>query len=252
VPDHLPEPDDAVAAATRHPLRRDEVVAAGLRLTRKDGLAGLSMRRLATELGVWPMALYRHVRNKEQLVALVVDAVLAEYPPPSASGASCWIRALRAAGREGHRLLTAHPGVAAHVLVYGHTGPRALRLAELMLADLRRQGLSGEDAVLVFLTVSHYVVCSAATDAPFGAASGGVRSPTRRDRLAAWVAAVTAGRHDLPTLSELLPAFGDPADSGPSSTRFEAGLDSLLAGLGQRCGHPAHLDTNCENRLHLR
>src|SRR5580693_3410179 len=62
----------------RRALTRERVVAEALAVIAADGAAALSMRGLATRLGVVPGALYRHVRSKEQLCDLAVDGVLAE------------------------------------------------------------------------------------------------------------------------------------------------------------------------------
>src|ERR1700722_14929697 len=62
----------------RRTLTRERVVAGALTVISTDGASTLSMRALATRLGVVPAALYRHVRSKEQLLDLVVDGVLAE------------------------------------------------------------------------------------------------------------------------------------------------------------------------------
>ena len=62
----------------RRTLTRDRVVAEALSVISTDGAQALSMRALAARLGVVPGALYRHVRSKEQLYDLVLDAVLAE------------------------------------------------------------------------------------------------------------------------------------------------------------------------------
>src|SRR5512132_991228 len=65
-------------ADRRPPLTRQRVVAEALTVIAEHGVEALSMRALAARLGVVPGALYRHVRNKEQLQDLVLDGVLAE------------------------------------------------------------------------------------------------------------------------------------------------------------------------------
>ena len=55
-------------------LSREPIVAAALELVDRDGWDALSMRRLAVELDVWPMAIYRHFSDKEDLLAAVADA----------------------------------------------------------------------------------------------------------------------------------------------------------------------------------
>src|SRR6266498_3689714 len=68
----------AGAEERRPPLTRQRVVAQALAIIAQDGVEALTMRSLAARLGVVPGALYRHVRNKEQLQDLVLDGVLAE------------------------------------------------------------------------------------------------------------------------------------------------------------------------------
>ena len=66
----------------RIPLSRDRVLAAAVALADQVGIEALSMRRLAQELGVVPMALYKHVANKEELLDCMVDALVSEIDPP--------------------------------------------------------------------------------------------------------------------------------------------------------------------------
>ena len=63
------------------PLSRDEIVDAAMEVTQRDGLDGLTMRAVGAQLGVTPMAIYYHVRDKEELVELVVAQVLRRNVP---------------------------------------------------------------------------------------------------------------------------------------------------------------------------
>ncbi|HWJ98689.1 MAG TPA: TetR/AcrR family transcriptional regulator [Acidimicrobiales bacterium] len=105
----------------------DEVVDAALRCVERDGLDALTMRAVATELGASPMALYRYVDGREDLVARTVDRSLAGFdfpdlPAADAPGAelAAWLRAMAVEGRI--RLLR-YPGTADHLLLHGPTGP---------------------------------------------------------------------------------------------------------------------------------
>lgn len=80
--------------AERTPLDRGRVVAAAIVLADRDGLDALSMRRLADALGVTPMALYKHVDNREQLIDLMVDTLVAQISP--AGEGLAWQAAVRA------------------------------------------------------------------------------------------------------------------------------------------------------------
>ncbi len=68
---------------TRERLSRDRILAAAVVLADAEGLDAVSMRRLAEQLGVVPMALYKHVADKEELLDGMVDAALAELAPAS-------------------------------------------------------------------------------------------------------------------------------------------------------------------------
>src|SRR5947208_15023123 len=93
-------PDDG--GSSRPTLTRERVVSEALAVISADGAQALSMRGLARRLGVVPGALYRHVRSKEQLHDLVLDAVLAEIDcgadpaPPSLAPAAVLAHRLRA------------------------------------------------------------------------------------------------------------------------------------------------------------
>ncbi|MGJ6979861.1 TetR/AcrR family transcriptional regulator [Aestuariimicrobium soli] len=88
----------------RAPLTRDAVLSAAIALADAEGLDAVSMRRLAGELGVVPMALYKHVDDKDDLVTGMVDAVIEGYQVPAGSPTEPWqdaftarVRAARAA-----------------------------------------------------------------------------------------------------------------------------------------------------------
>ena len=84
--------------ATRsEPLRVDDIVDAAIALIARSGLAGLSMRKLGAELGVDPMAVYHHVTDKRALLALVTGRVVGAMPLPDAGGA--WDARVRAWAR---------------------------------------------------------------------------------------------------------------------------------------------------------
>jgi len=95
-------------------LTRDDVVEAGLRLTRRSGFANLSMRKLAAELGSPSMNAYYYVRDKSHLLDLVGDAVLGEVllPPVDLP----WERRLTILFGRGREVLLRYPGVAQHLL----------------------------------------------------------------------------------------------------------------------------------------
>ncbi|MEH1054004.1 TetR/AcrR family transcriptional regulator C-terminal domain-containing protein [Micromonospora sp. CPCC 206171] len=96
-----------VDGARRAPLNRDRVLRAAVALADNAGIESLSMRNLAQELGVVPMALYKHVANKEQLLDGMVDVVVGEIDPP-VPGAD-WKVAIRQRILSARKVLLQHP-----------------------------------------------------------------------------------------------------------------------------------------------
>src|SRR6187431_1791712 len=91
----------------RMALNRQRVLEAAVTLADEVGIEALSMRRLANELGVVPMALYKHVANKEQLLDGMVDVLVSEIEPPAPGLA--WKAALREQVLTARRALLGHP-----------------------------------------------------------------------------------------------------------------------------------------------
>lgn len=96
-----------VEATRRAPLSRNRVLAAAVELADEVGIESLSMRRLAQELGVVPMALYKHVANKEELLDGMVDAIVAEIDPPVRDAG--WKHTVRQRVLSARRALLRHP-----------------------------------------------------------------------------------------------------------------------------------------------
>ena len=88
-------------------LSRDRVLRAAVAVTDRDGIGSLSMRRLADKLGVVPMALYKHVANKEELLDGMIDIVIGEIDPPLRD--ADWKRAVRQRILSARQALLRHP-----------------------------------------------------------------------------------------------------------------------------------------------
>src|ERR1700675_746363 len=93
--------------ATRKPLSRARVLQAAVALADEAGLGAFSMRGLAQELGVVPMALYKHVANKEELLDGMVDVVVGEIDPPLTD--TDWKSSVRQRILSARRRLLPHP-----------------------------------------------------------------------------------------------------------------------------------------------
>ncbi len=126
-------------------IDRQAILAASLRLADEEGLAAVTMQAVAERLGVTPMALYRHVTNKADLLDGVVESILLEVdlPDPEAP----WAERLRALARGTRMAARRHPEVFPLLLQRAAATPGARRTRDVVYAALREAGLN-EDAVV--------------------------------------------------------------------------------------------------------
>jgi AcrR family transcriptional regulator len=215
------QPGDA--NTSRRVLSRERVVTEGLTVISTDGAQALSMRALAARLGVVPGALYRHVRNKEQLYDLILDAVLADVGC-QADPAQPWTVQIATLAHRLRSVLEDHPGVAALLKTRDPLSPASLVLAEAFIAPLLAAGLPGRDAAAAFRLIYDYTLGFAVAD-PTSPAEQRLRDAATREQLRAFLRALPASR--FPALA----AHGIHAWSADRDERFGFGLDTLLRGL---------------------
>ena len=103
-------PRTATATATKSDLSRAAIVERALTVMDVEGPDAVTIRRIAQEFGVTPMALYWHVANKEELLAAMGDALLADVTPPPATGS--WSTQLRGVVEILIEHLSRHPAAA--------------------------------------------------------------------------------------------------------------------------------------------
>jgi TetR/AcrR family transcriptional regulator, tetracycline repressor protein len=131
--------------AERTKLSKQVVVERGLALADAEGLDALTIRRLATELGVTPMALYWHFRNKEELLAGLGDQVWRELDTDVDLHAP-WHEQMRALLESLLHVLRSHPCASQLILDGEKQSDAALIASETALAVLRRGGFDSEHA----------------------------------------------------------------------------------------------------------
>lgn len=168
----------------------------------------LTIRNLAAQLGVAPMTLYRHVRDKEDLLGEVVDRLLAQSWQPTVPATDTWEWVIEAADRL-RRFLVAQPAALQVFLAHPVTSPAAMARLAAMLDVLRAGGLDESTARKVYLGVHTYTLGFAALEAS----------------RARWLASV--------------PEPGDPDTSWLASMtgaqQFNDGLRALITGGAQLC-----------------
>jgi AcrR family transcriptional regulator len=135
-------------------LDRQSIVDAALELADDVGLEAVSLRNIADLLRVTPMALYRHVENKDALLDAMADELYAELVPKA--GAGDWWDELAGIARTTRRLLLAHPW-AVPLFSRPLAGPHAHALAQALEATLRAAGFSRPEAAELHDQLSNLV-----------------------------------------------------------------------------------------------
>jgi TetR/AcrR family transcriptional regulator, tetracycline repressor protein len=140
---------DAAQSEDRPRLSRAAVVQRGLALADAEGLEAVTIRRLASELGVTPMALYWHFRSKEELLTGLADSVWAEIDV-NVDPAADWADQIRSLLGSLVHVLRTHPS-ASRLLLEGEkrTGEAALIATEKALEILKRGGFDAKQASVI-------------------------------------------------------------------------------------------------------
>jgi AcrR family transcriptional regulator len=195
-------------------LSRERILRVALDVAGGEGIDALSMRRLAQELDVWPMSVYRYFEDKDALLDAMAAVAAGEIAGPARGGS--WRDQMQALLTDASRGIASSPGVAAR-LPRAFLEPSALRLPEAGMAILTRAGLPAAEAASVWRTLWSYT---------FGFATFRVES-ARRVRAA--LAALP--EDEYPFLVET----GDHlAAALTADEEFAGGLERILDGVEQR------------------
>ena len=144
-------------------ISREAVLAAALRLADEQGLAAVTMHAVARSLGVTPMALYRHVADKDALLDGLVELLLTEYPRPVAEGR--WDERLVALADGIRATARRHPAVFPLLLTRPAVTPAARAARDAVQAALREGGLPDPEAARAERLIATAVLGFAASEA---------------------------------------------------------------------------------------
>lgn len=211
------------AARTR--LSKERVVDAALLIADQGGLAGLTIRSLAKELGAKPMSVYYYVASKDELLDLLVDVVFAEIELPDAAGD--WRAEMRRRACSARDRLKEHSWAIGLLESRTSPGPATLRHHDAVLACLRQAGFSLQLTAHAYALIDSYVYGFALQEAslPFEGRDSVAEIADPIMELMATGA--------YPTMVEMAQTYYlqpgyDFADE------FEFGLDLILDGLDRR------------------
>jgi AcrR family transcriptional regulator len=229
--DGIPEPpwrvDARARAKPRIPLTRDAIIEGALRVLDRQGMDGLSMRRVADELGTGPASLYWHVRNKGELLQLLSERLAAEIELPDPDP-SRWQEQLKDLARQMRAGAHRHRDGARITLGRVPAGPTIARFTEWLFELLTPVGIP--DQVIAYLgdLASLYVGAYAFEE------TLGVASPTGEDLPAEQIIAMFRD-YLLSLPADSFPHVHRAIDDifgGDPDARFEFGIDVILRGIG--------------------
>src|ERR1700719_520929 len=190
----------------RGEVTTDDVVAAAIDILDREGVDALTIRRVAEACGLSPMGIYRHVRDKDDLLDRVVDAVIGPgLQDLQASGP--WDQQVADLFRHLRRLLLDHPGVAALCVLRPTPVIGVARFYARILAALAEGGFTGTDAVHAFDTLLMFTFGSVLWEIP--------RTTGTRERLVAAAIGDEAATQIIERANELTSAT-PPSTSKPA------------------------------------
>jgi len=190
-------------------LTREKIAAVALAIADKDGFEAVSMRRIAQELNVGTMSLYYYVKTKEDLIAVMDDALMADALLPSLPKG--WKRAIVEIAKRTHTIFIRHPW-ALSAMLSAPPGLNAMRHMEQCLEALAATSMTGGEKLMLLAMVDDFV---------FGHA---LREAADRSKVDTEFAAAQLRSGAFPRLLEV---FGDGRIGAPAD-RFEQGLQKLL------------------------
>jgi AcrR family transcriptional regulator len=209
-------------------LDASRIVDAALTIATRDGAPAVTMRRLGAELGVDATAFYRHFRTKDQLLAAMAERLMEREVEAFEPGPD-WRENLRRLYWAGWRVYRGHPGFAETIARLPENVPTLARIADLILAELRRAGLSRREAALFY----HSSVDLVAGTGLFIAIAPRLAEDEGRTAMRHALAQLPAATH--PAVHELADELYPPVEDV-----FTNSVELLLDAIQFRCADQRH------------
>ncbi|SCK53845.1 transcriptional regulator, TetR family [Streptomyces sp. WMMB 714] len=211
-------------------LTLGEIIDAGVAVASAEGLRAVSMSRVAQELGVATMSLYRYVKAKDELVTLMADAVFV--PVPAVPEDGDWRAGLTRWGAEYMAAARRHPWSAEVAISGPPIAPNSVRWMEAGLRCLRAAGLGPGEQMASLLLVSQYLRSQALLESQLDAAmrASGHTDETLLHGYSRQLAMLT-GPSEFPALRGVLDAGVFDGAAADADEDFHFGLGRILDGI---------------------
>ncbi|WP_157631931.1 TetR/AcrR family transcriptional regulator C-terminal domain-containing protein [Catelliglobosispora koreensis] len=216
--------------STKPQLSQDVIVDTALKILDAEGMAAVTMRRVAEELNTGPASLYAHVSNKEELLDLIYEKVAAEIPVPEPDPER-WVEQLRQLCLDSFHVLSAHNDIALVAMANLPTGPNTLKLGDAMFGIILAGGIPPREAAWAIDRISLYLTADAYEGSLYT-----LKQKASGLGMQEWQSEYFGRLHSYyaslpPQLFPALTANLDAMMSGDGEERFEFGLDMMIRGL---------------------
>lgn len=209
-------------------LSRELITSAGMEIVEREGPQALTLKRLGSALGVDSTALYRHFRNKDELLSAIGDRSLEGHIPESGEDVP-WRDGIRELCIRLREAYVAQPVVAELVRSAPPRQDNELKLTEVLLGLLRRGGIDGPAAGAAYHALIELSLGAASVDAPLSR----LAERERQTLYTSWRRQYAAlPPDDYPVTVELAGELWN----GTAEDRFRAALELMLDGIEARAG----------------
>lgn len=225
----MPNPHAATPARTKRSgaqLTPDAIIEASLRIAARGSADAFTVRRLGEELGADPTAIYRHFRDKDELLLSVADRTLGEVLDGIPDGLD-WKGRLRALAAGSLRVALKYPVVASAMASRTTRRTNEFRVVELILGAVMEAGLEGPDAAVHYRMVGDSLLAHVGQRAAYllfapDVRAGDESSWTREYRL--------VDAHDFPNITRLSSQLAEVTDD----EIYHARVESLITAIERR------------------
>ena len=209
---------------------RDQIAGAAVKIADAEGIEAVSIRRIASEIGSGATSLYRYIKNKDELLDLMVDAVLPRYTLPKSSGS--WRTDLTKVAALSRRMILQHPWMIAVSAFRSSLGPNTVHWFELTLSVIDNHGLDIDEMLVVSNTLLAFAKGYAAGEIAEQEASrrsGLTRQQWMASRAEHTRSILKTGKY--PMFSWVVKDARAPHDPHAAERGFFLGLDHILSGI---------------------
>lgn len=211
----------------RAALSRERIVEAAAAVADRGGIAGVSMRAVAAELGVEAMSLYHHVANKDALLDALAGWAFEQIHAPDVDAP--WRPGMVRRARSAREVLVQHPWALGMIEARPRPGTPLLRHFDQVLGCLMNSGFSAALATHLFSAIDAYIYGFALTEStlPFTPAAGAEKD---------FADDVAPSPEEYPHLARMLGELLGGDQAYAFADEFDYGLDLLLDGFARRLG----------------